>query len=118
MSVRLSYQLLNSFKMEQLKQIVFWTTGIILGLIILGSFTLAFKLTSMKFPAPPTLITSSNPAEQEAKTKEIANYKELTVAMQTQQTNIFNFCHFKNTISYIIINCNSSINIYFLRKQH
>lgn len=84
--------------MEQLKKIAFWTTGIILGLIILGSFTLAFKLISMKFPTPPDLITSSNPTEQEAKTKEIANYKDLTVAMQAQQTNIFDFVILKTLL--------------------
>ena len=77
--------------MDEIRKIVLLGTGIIAILIVTGSIILTFCLATLKVPNPPALSTSTATTEQEAKTKEIANYKELVLSMQAQRTSIFDY---------------------------
>ena len=84
--------------MDEVRKIVLWATGIIAVLIVIGSIILALNLTFMEVPKPPVLSYSTTTGEQEVKTKEIANYKELVSSLQAQRTNIFDYVILKSLL--------------------
>ncbi|MGG9959987.1 hypothetical protein [Ferruginibacter sp. SUN106] len=77
--------------MEEIRKIVFWIAGIILSLIIVSIIFLTYSISMMKLPLSPNTTVSSNTSEQEAKTKEIANYKQVVEILQWQKTNVYDF---------------------------
>lgn len=87
--------------MGKLRKAVYWIAGILFGLIIVGGLTLAVKSSSVKLPAPPVFTNSADTNVQDAKSKEIVNYKELVQAIQAQQTNIYDFVVIKTFLSVL-----------------
>lgn len=76
--------------MPDLKLFVVYATCILATLVLIACIILTISLVTT-IPKPPTLITSTTTSEQEAKAKEIANYRELSTTIQLQRTNIFDF---------------------------
>lgn len=58
--------------------------------MLILSLTLALSSLNNAL-SPPVLTTSSSANEQDAKKKEIENYKELTSAVLSMRTNVFDF---------------------------
>jgi hypothetical protein len=72
----------STFAMEDLRKIALFTTGVILFLIVAVSILVAANLTFMELPQAPELNPGGNVEAQNAKAKEIANYKDLISSMQ------------------------------------
>lgn len=77
--------------MDKVRKIVLWTTGVILAMILISSFVLCYSVASLNMPAIPSQTNSTNTNEQDAKAKEVSNYKEIIQSLQAQRTNIYDF---------------------------
>ena len=77
--------------MDKVRKIVLWATGVILGMILVSSLVLCYSVASINMPATPLQTNSTNANEQDAKAKEVSNYKEVVLSLQAQKTNIYDF---------------------------
>ena len=84
--------------MEETRKIIYWIAGTILSLIIISVIFFTYSISTIKLPITPNTIVSTNTAEQEAKTKEIANYKQVVETLQWQKTNVYDFVVIKTLL--------------------
>ncbi len=74
--------------MENIKTIIIWVTGILLALVL--ALSIAFWMQNQNsLPQQPHLSVSTYDSVHTMKTKEIANYKELLLIVETQREKSF-----------------------------
>lgn len=84
--------------MEEIRKYALWLTAFVLACILLSTFMLTIQINKMELPPAPVLSPDGNDTLQDAKTKEIKNYKELVSVIHSTRTNIF-----EQTVVKIII---------------